>query len=71
MRGNRNKNKGLVFGTISGSGGGRSSQMGQPKALRIQSNVATQFGRSLNQQKPTTVGGTGFSGRSGSVLRRR
>ncbi len=71
MRGNRRKNKGLVFGTISGSGTPRSNNFSQPKALRIQSNVATQFGRSLNQQTPKSTAGTGFSGRSGSVLRRR
>ena len=70
MRGNRRK-QGLVFGTLSGAGSSGRSNINQPKALRIKSNVATQFGRSLNQQTPKSTAGTGFSGRSGSVLRRR
>lgn len=65
---NKAKPQGLVFGTMS-SRSSTPKSVATPQSLRIKSNVASQFGRSLDQGKPTT--GVGFSGRAGNVLRRR
>lgn len=67
---NRSKSQGLVFGTMSGANMGGRSVMNGPQSLRAKSNVATQFGNSLNQKQPTTTKGVGFAGRTGTLRRR-
>lgn len=66
---NRGKSQGLVFGTMSGANVSGRSTLNTPQSLRVKSNIATQFGNSLNQKQPTTTG-VGFAGRTGTLRRR-